>query len=192
MKKLLMIAIAVTTLQVAQAQTRLGIKAGVNFATYVGDDVDDADMLTSFYGGLFVNLHVSDVISIQPEVLYSVQGAKSTFLDTTITSKQEYINIPLMLQLNLKGFYGEIGPQLGILMASEISGAGITIDTKDQLTSTDIGLCIGAGFKFENGFGIGARYAMGLTSLDNVDDGYDSDYKNSVISLGLLYSFGSK
>ena len=158
MKKLLMIAIAVTTLQVAQAQTRLGIKAGVNFATYVGDDVDDADMLTSFYGGLFVNLHVSDVISIQPEVLYSVQGAKSTFLDTTITSKQEYINIPLMR----------------------------------QLTSTDIGLCIGAGFKFENGFGIGARYAMGLTSLDNVDDGYDSDYKNSVISLGLLYSFGSK
>ena len=148
MKKLLMIAIAVTTLQVAQAQTRLGIKAGVNFATYVGDDVDDADMLTSFYGGLFVNLHVSDVISIQPEVLYSVQGAKSTFLDTTITSKQEYINIPLMLQLKVMGFYGEIG--------------------------------------------IGARYAMGLTSLDNVDDGYDSDYKNSVISLGLLYSFGSK
>ena len=50
-----MIAIAVTTLQVAQAQTRLGIKAGVNFATYVGDDVDDADMLTSFYGGLYWN-----------------------------------------------------------------------------------------------------------------------------------------
>jgi opacity protein-like surface antigen len=90
------------------------------------------------------------------------------------------------------GFYGEVGPQLGILMSSETSGGGVSLDTKDSFTSTDIGLCIGAGFKFENGIGIGARYGMGLTSLDNVDDGIDDDVKNSVISLGLLYTFGSK
>ena len=50
-------------------------------------------------------------------------------------------------------------------MASEISGIGITIDTKDQLTSTDIGLCIGAGFKFENGLDRLLRYGTYLIKI---------------------------
>lgn len=192
MKKLLFTILAVTSLQITQAQTKIGIKGGANFSTYTGKDVENADMLTSFHAGLFANLPITDMIRIQPEVVYSVQGAKTTILDIEFTSKQEYINIPLLLQLKASGFFAEIGPQLGILMSSEISGNGASLDTKDDFTSTDIAAVLGAGFKFESGLGIGARYAMGLTSLDNIDDNVDSDVKNSVISLGLLYTFGSK
>ena len=192
MKKLLLFVIAIATFQFTQAQTKIGIKGGANFSTYVGSDVENAKMLTGFHAGLFANLPITDMIRIQPEVFYSVQGIKTTFLGVDATSKQEYINIPILLQLKASGFFAEIGPQIGFLMASKLSNDVGSFDTKDLYTSSDIGACLGAGFKFESGLGIGARYTMGLTSIDGFDDNVDNDIKNSVISLGLLYTFGNE
>lgn len=182
-----MIVIAAMTIQFAEAQTKFGLKAGANFATFTGSDAKDLDMLTSFYGGGFVNLELTDMISIQPEVLYSAQGAKSSEMGVDITSKVNYINVPIMLQLKFGSIYAEVGPQIGFLMSAEASSSGVTIDFKDNTKSTDIGAAIGAGFKFENGLGIGARYSMGFSSIDDVGD---SDIKNSVIGLGLSYTIG--
>ena len=189
MKKLLIIALSVISLNSVQAQTRIGIKAGANFATFEGNDVEDAKMRTSINAGLFANIPFSEMLSVQPEVLYSGQGAKYSVLGTEITAKLDYINIPVMLQFNASGFYAEIGPQLGILMSSSIEGGGIAFDTKDAYKSTDIGAGIGLGFKLDSGFGAGVRYTMGLTSIDDVGD---ADFKNAVISLGLHYAFGGE
>ena len=81
MKKLLLFVIAIATFQFTQAQTKIGIKGGANFSTYVGSDVENAKMLTGFHAGLFANLPITEMIRIQPEVVYSVQGAKTTFLE---------------------------------------------------------------------------------------------------------------
>jgi hypothetical protein len=189
MKKLFMIAIALITFQCVQAQTRIGVKAGVNFATFEGDDVDNAEMYTAFHGGLFANIPISEMLSVQPEAFYSGQGAKYTVLGAEVTSKLNYINIPVMLQFNASGFYAEIGPQLGVLLSSSIDGGGISFDTDNAYKTTDIGAGIGLGFKLDSGFGAGVRYTMGLTSIDDIGDG---DVKNAVISLGVQYAFGGE
>ena len=182
-----MIVIATMTFQFANAQTKYGLKAGANFATFTGSDAKDLDMLTAFYAGGFVNLEISDLISIQPDVLFSAKGAKSTQAGIDFTSNVNYISVPVMLQLKFGSIYAEAGPQFGFLMSSEVSGGGVTLDAKDQTTSTDFGAAIGAGLKFENGLGIGARYTMGFSSTDDVGN---SDIKNSVIGIGLSYTFG--
>ena len=191
MKKLFMIVLSVMTIHAAQAQTRIGVKAGANFATFEGSDVENAKMRTSINAGLFANFAFSEMLSVQPEVFYSGQGAKYTVLGTEITAKADYINIPVLLQFNASGFYAEIGPQLGILMSSSIEGGGIAFDTQDAYKSTDIGAGIGLGFKLDSGFGAGVRYTMGLTSIDN-SSGDKADVKNAVISVGLHYAFGGE
>jgi len=191
MKKLLTIAFSVMTIITAQAQARIGVKAGANFATFEGNDVNDAKMRTSINAGLFANIAFSEMLSVQPEVLYSGQGAKYTVLGTEITAKLDYINIPVMLQFNASGFYAEIGPQLGILMSSSATGGSLTIETNDLYKSTDIGAGIGLGFKLDSGFGAGVRYTMGLTSIDDTG-GDDADVKNAVITVGLQFAFGGE
>lgn len=191
MKKLFMIVLSVMTINAVQAQTRIGVKAGANFATFEGSDVEDAKMRTSINAGLFANFAFSEMLSLQPEVLYSGQGAKYTVFGTEITAKLDYINIPILLQFNASGFYAEIGPQLGILMSSSVEGGGISIETDDLYKSTDIGAGIGLGFKLDSGFGAGVRYTMGLTSIDDTA-GDEADVKNAVITVGLHYAFGGE
>ncbi len=191
MKKLFMIVLSVMTINTMQAQTKIGVKAGANFATFEGSDVEDVKMRTSVNAGLFANFAFSEMLSLQPEVLYSGQGAKYNLLGTEITAKLDYINIPILLQFNASGFYAEIGPQLGILMSSSVEGGGISIETDDLYKSTDIGAGIGLGFKLDSGFGAGVRYTMGLTSIDDTA-GDEADVKNAVITVGLHYAFGGE
>lgn len=53
----------------------LGAKAGLNFSNLTGDDAD-LDGRTSFHLGLIAEIMFSEKFGIQPEVLYSAQGAK--------------------------------------------------------------------------------------------------------------------
>jgi hypothetical protein len=56
-----------------QAQlVKFGFKGGLNYANYSGSDLQ-FDALTSYHAGLVAEIKLVD--SIQPELLYSTQGA---------------------------------------------------------------------------------------------------------------------
>lgn len=192
MKKLLFVFAAVAIVAAAQAQEgsiKFGVKAGGNIAMWGGDDVDD-DFKSKFgfHAGGLVNIPVSDMFSVQPELLFSAEGAK--FDDGTDETNINfgYLNIPVLLQYNNpSGFYAETGPQLGFLLTAKAKSGDIEIDIKDSYKGINFSWGLGAGFKTSSGFGFGVRYNLGLSSI--VDDS-DVDVKQSNFGFGVFYLFG--
>ena len=78
MKKVLFIAvIALLGLGTANAQSvKFGVKAGVNLSKIKVDVLEKSDVSFGFNFGLFTEIGLSDKFFLQPEVLFSTQGAK--------------------------------------------------------------------------------------------------------------------
>lgn len=189
MKKLILsLAIVALTTTAVNAQVGFGVKGGLNISSLRDEEDDDAKSLIGGNGGLFANIPLSGMFSIQPEVLYSLEGAAyegagdpKLFLN--------YINIPLMLKYSdPSGFYGELGPQIGILASAKAKADGEEDeDVKEVFKSTNFSLGIGAGWNFSPQVGVGVRYNLGLS---NIADFPGADVKTGNFSIGIHYSFG--
>lgn len=177
-----------------------GVKAGMNLATIT--KADDAKMKPSIYAGVFAEfMLVDDLLSIQPEVVYSRQGLK--FKDITVgyengnTSKGDlygrlnYLNIPIMFKLYLiDGLSLDLGPQFGFLLNAKDrvkvdGGTNFTEDGEGQ-KNFDVSFDMGLSYRFIPQMDVTARYNLGLTKVYDVDG---SKNKNSVIQIGLGYMF---
>ena len=81
MKKIILSVVMLSaTFFVSQAQVQYGLKAGANFYTFGGDEVENEDLNSKFglhIGGL-VNFSVSEKFKVQPEIVFSIQGSKQT------------------------------------------------------------------------------------------------------------------
>src|SRR5690606_31086389 len=128
MKKLMIAAIAVigfSAAGLAQQQVKFGPKAGVNLATISGND--DSEMKIGFHVGAVAEIKFNDKFSLQPEVLYSAQGAKEKG-EGDGKMNNDYINIPIMAKYYfVEGFSIEAGPQVGFLMKSEAKGENASV-----------------------------------------------------------------
>lgn len=191
MKKIILSAIAMMAFAFSNAQeTRFGIKGGLNITSFAGGDYWDAKSLVGFQVGGFAEIKIIDRLSIQPEVLYSAQGAKIEFAGSDSDIKLGYINVPVLAKFYItKQFTVEGGPQLGFLVSAKNDG----YDAKNDFKSVDTGFNFGAGYNFTDNFSAGIRYTVGLSNIadynvDNIDDYYDSP-KNSVLALTLAYKF---
>jgi Outer membrane protein beta-barrel domain len=92
MKKLFFATVAVFAFGISNAQeARFGAKGGVNFSNF-GGDADDADMKVGFAIGGFAEVKFSDKFAVQPELLFTLLGAKRR----DIYANLNYIAIPLM------------------------------------------------------------------------------------------------
>jgi len=201
MKKIVLAAIAVVGFGVtgfAQQQVKFGPKAGVNFSNISG--YDDAEMLTGFHVGAVAEIKFNEKFSIQPEVVYSAQGAKrernTSFATFEGKQKLDYINVPIMAKYYIvNGFSVEAGPQVGFLVKAEedVNGTinGVSIgdktDNKDSFNSVDFGVNFGLAYDLPQGFFVNARYNLGLS--DVIKDNADDAVKNNVIQVGVGYKF---
>ena len=200
MKKIILSAIAVMAFGFTNAQeVKFGVKGGVNFANLTGD-VDDASMKVGFNVGGFAEIKVSDKFSVQPELLYSTQGAKEKESGSGYNAEYKlnlgYLNIPVMAKYYVaQGFSLEAGPQIGFLVNAkskfESTTGGLTVsgteDVKDNFESIDFGVNFGAGFDFTENVSAGVRYNVGLSNI--AKDSGDNKVHNSVLSLSLGYKF---
>jgi hypothetical protein len=175
MKRLFIVAVmilALTASASAQSTNTLGLKAGLNMFKWYGDDVENVDYLTSFAFGAYFNHGFSEVLSIQPELYYSVKGLSESEI-ITIELKESYLEIPVLLKVNFamegKNWSPNLfaGPYLAFLMSAKLED----IDVKDELAGTDFGLVVGGGFDFGLSEGaqtlsLDVRYSMGFTKMD--------------------------
>ncbi len=170
----------------ASAQVQFGAKAGLNLASLTGDDVDVKSKI-GFNAGLFAEIPVSEQFSVKPELVYSLQGAKS---DGEGDSKLNlsYLNIPILAKYNIsEGFFAEAGPQIGFLTTAKAKYDGGSVDIKDNFKSIDFSLGLGLGYELSETYGLNLRYNLGLSSIADDDD---AKVKNSVFQLGIFYKFG--
>ncbi len=184
-----------------------GVKAGLNFSN-LSSGYEIANYLKSPATrlgpviGAFFNLPLGQHFSFQPELSYSAEGANqdgqlgasSTYV-LIFETKLSYLNIPLLLQYHTGGFYLEAGPQLGFLVgANETNkhpgtGQPSETDLKGLLKGNAFSFDLGAGYYFGSHFGIGARYAIGLTDIRSSGSNINSPLKSNVLSFSLLYKF---
>ena len=184
MKKLFTITMALVAFTISAQNVTFGAKAGLNFASMVGDDAEGLDGRTSFHLGATAEIEISESFSIQPELLYSGQGFTA---DGDVTGKVDYINLPVMAKFYVAdGFSIEAGPQIGFLASAKYEVDGDSTDIKDALKSTDFALNLGAGYKLDSGLNFGLRYSIGLT---DVPDGDSDGFKHSVVQLSVGYNF---
>jgi len=195
MRKLMIAAIAVVGISatgLAQQQVKFGPKAGINLATLSGDD--NSELKIGFHIGAVAEIKFNDKFSLQPELLYSTQGAKSKLIED-IKLNSDYINIPIMFKYYLvEGFSVEAGPQVGFLMKSEMTDGDSSVDMKDYYKSVDFGLGFGLAYDLPQGLFVNARYNLGLSKVGEEQDFGDvtieaADIKNSVIQIGIGFKF---
>ncbi|MCV9929026.1 PorT family protein [Flavobacterium sp. LS1R49] len=186
MKKIILVAVLfIATSATMQAQfLRFGVKAGVNFANQTGDGAFngiavDKEGITSYHAGLVAEIKLLEKFSIQPELLYSTQGASYKAAGQEFKNKLGYLSIPVMAKFYLsKSFSLELGPQASFLLSEKND-----FNVKDSKTF-DFGLNAGLGFKITDNIFIQGRYGIGLTEASK-----DADVKNSVFQLSAGFMF---
>jgi len=204
----LLIALTIFGLTQANAQN-FGFKGGYNYSSFNGDVAKDNTLkgLSGFYVGALLELPLGDVLSIQPEVIYSRQGAvweqKDILGEFKKDLKLDYLNIPVMAKVNLGPLFLQGGVQFGFLVGKpEVSytrGAQRVTEKvdKDAYASFDFGVGAGLGVNLSQHFFVEARYTHSLTnaldpnnnSLKNAHISDDNNFKNAVLSLGLGVKF---
>ncbi|ULQ57914.1 PorT family protein [Flavihumibacter rivuli] len=190
MKKVFLVLLGAAALGTAKAQVQYGVKAGANFANVIGSDADDAKMKVGFNAGAFARFSINESFKVQPELVYSGQGAKYDDESLDLKLNLDYLNIPVLFQYHTNsGFFAETGPQLGFLLSAKLKADGESEDVKDSFKSTDFSWAFGAGYQFAQGFGVNARYNLGLSKIE---ESGEANVKNGVFQVGLFYTFGGK
>jgi hypothetical protein len=193
MKKLFVLFLSAGAFFSANAQVQFGVKAGANFATLTGSASDGAKTKVDFNGGAFAHVPLFNSFFLQPELVYSGQGAKATENEEDFTVNQSYLNVPVLFQYrHSSGFFAETGPQIGFLLAANVKAGGQSQDIKSSYKSTDFSWAFGLGYMIPSiSAGIDARYNMGLTNIA-AEEVAGQSLKNSVYQVGIFYVFGSK
>ena len=192
MKKLFFLTLALCTMLAVNAQKskrdegiKLGIKGGLNVANLMGD-VEDVAIRTSIHAGLVAEIIVNDKFSIQPELLYSGQGASKTSTGGG-RIKLDYITLPVLAKFPIANHLSlEAGPQVGFL----VSGKYKTNDSNDKIEDTktiDFGLNAGLNYELNNGVFFQARYNLGLTDVGYAGDNIRASNAVIQFSIGKLF-----
>jgi Outer membrane protein beta-barrel domain len=192
MKKIF-VTLAVFASTVACAQKfEIGAKAGANISNFTGtgkwQNVKTKSLVGYHFGG-FVSFFLGNNYAIQPEVLFSSQGAKFESAGQTTNQKIYYVNVPILLKYRtVSGFYIEAGPQIGFKTGQSNSSA-------DSIAkSMDLSVAGGIGYHSKTGLGAGVRYTAGISKVGDFTaaNGINPDYKNGVLQLSVFYTLFNK
>ncbi|PZV84611.1 outer membrane protein with beta-barrel domain [Algoriphagus aquaeductus] len=186
MRKILLIAALFAANAFAvEAQSGLGIRGGVNFFNFGGNDVSENNYTNraGFHAGAYASLG-GGAIAIEPGIFYSVKGTQN---EDAINSRAilDYVDVPVLLRLRAgEGFNVFAGPQISFLTRSKIEGdfGGSTVSLETgNIRETDTGLVFGVGYNMPKGFNIQGSYDYGMTPVfkDSNADVYNRGFKLS-------------
>ncbi len=178
--------LAVTLVSGGYAQSfKFGPKVGLNVSNYTGDNIETEALVGMHLGGL-LSFGIGNVFSIQPEVLFSTQGAKIKNNNTKYEFKTTYVSVPVMLKARTGfGLYFEAGPQVAFKTGENIGDQTISNFAENLDLAGGIGLGYQAGF----GLGVGARYVQGISKVGTYDSSnLKADVKNSIVQVSLFWA----
>ena len=176
----------------AQSAPRFGLKAGLALANWRGQGVSGTKSNVGFQVGGLARIDINDLLSLQPELLYSQKGYNSEANGLKTKSTLSYVDLPLLLRVNAGNLFFEAGPQLGYLVARNVTLSGtmsVTGSGTSGLSKFDAGYIAGLGYQFASSLNLGLRYNGGLTS---VDERRKAKVYNSAFQLQVGYLFGGK
>jgi hypothetical protein len=173
----------VLLLLASQAHAQLGIKGGVNQAVLSGRVGEDATYKTYFHAGIFYEAKVLGPLSIQPELLYSMQGSqlKGSSTITDYKTQLNYVQVPILVKATIGPVYVEAGPQFGYLVSANEDGTvqvrntsgnvafrSVNQSATDNYKRNEFALCAGVGLKLGSIVRVGGRFVAGLNDINDV------------------------
>lgn len=179
-----------------------GLKLGTNYSNVYDSDDDDlvADGKFGFAAGAFVSIPFNKFVGIQPEVMFSQKGFKSSgsFLGSNyeVTRTSNFIDVPVLLAVKpVEEVTILFGPQFSYLMSQKdkFKGGGINASQQedfenDDLTRNIFGLTGGADINVDN-FVLGLRAGWDLKRNDGDGDSTTPRYKNVYYQATVGYRF---
>jgi len=172
-------------------QATIGLKAGLNVSNLSNSTGYDMGSKLGLNGGLLAHIHLNPSLALQPEAVYSSQGAKYTITGTEHTLSLNYINIPVQLQYMFNnGFRVQTGPQVGFLagVKDKVNDEETGYFTSQDFKTVDFSWTAGLGYLSTSGIGVDARYNFGISDINNVGSNV---LHNNVFQLGLFYMLHS-
>lgn len=175
-------------LSVFAQDPKFGAKAGLNIARTNNTLNGKSDFKAGLNAGFLAHIHLTPAFSLQPELVYSNQGGKVGNVNLSL----HYINVPLLLQYNFdNGFRIQGGPQVGFLVGvtDKIDGTSSNVFDDSDFKDIDFSVPVGLSYLGYSGFGVDARYNIGVTKINETGAGKT---RNNVIQFGLFYLFDHK
>ncbi|MCC2546181.1 PorT family protein [Hymenobacter sp. BT175] len=197
MKRALFILILLMSLTITtRAQTVVtgGLKAGGTLSSFLGKQATNYKSHFGFHAGLFANIGFTDRLAFQPEVLYSQKGGEVPALD--LTTKVNYLEVPLLLHARAGEVFFEGGPQIGLLLGAKDQSDTYSRNVKGLYKVVDVGYVFGLGYQVKSGPGLGVRYSGGISKAEKpltiLGVRKQNDIRNSAVQLYLTYSFKAR
>lgn len=179
-----------------------GIKIGTNYSNVYDSEGEDfvADAKFGLTGGVFVSIPIGKFVGIQPEVLFSQKGFKSsgTFLGTAYetTKTTDFIDIPLLFAIKPLPIVTVLfGPQYSYLLKQkdEFTGGALSSTQEEEFTNDNIrkntfSFIVGGDVNFEN-FVLGIRGSWDLKNNNGDGTSTTPRYKNVWYQATVGYRF---
>ncbi|MGL2994746.1 porin family protein [Flavobacterium sp. TSSA_36] len=187
MKKMIIVA-AFALLGSWNTQAQLlhfGAKAGINYANLTGSEIIvnkenyKSEAISSYHIGLLAEIKLTEKFGVQPELLYSTQGASYKNAIKEFTNELGYLSIPVMAKIYLNNTFSlELGPQASFLLSEKKN-----VDFEDSKTF-DFAIAGGLGVKITKSIFVQGRYGLGLTEVST-----NAKAKNSVVQVSAGFMF---
>jgi hypothetical protein len=187
MKKTILVAVVLFAMSnAAQAQlVKFGIKGGVNYANQNGSSITvnstnyETSAITNYHAGLVAEVKLTDGFSIQPELLYSTQGATYKNAFTEFKNELGYLSVPLLAKFHLnKTVSLDLGPQASFLLSERNN---FDYNNAETFEFAALG---GLSFNITKSFFLQGRYVLGLTEASK-----DAQVKNSALQISAGFTF---
>lgn len=173
-----------------------GPRAGLNVSTLTKTTYSKARARASF--GLMAGYKINDLLGLQAEALYSLQGSKMTNSDHVYS--YNYVKIPVLAKLYLIGGLNiEAGISFNWLVKAQekwevtntdINGNVTTFRTSQNLMSDsktfDFTIPVGVNYQFSRLFDIGLRYDISTVRVPE-DKQNRAKSSNWSLSLGVRF-----
>jgi hypothetical protein len=161
-----------------------GVKAGLNLAnqTFSGNGYTTSpSFLPSIHAGGYVTVMFTDHFGLQPEVLYSAQGAKSG----DEKYKLGYVTVPVLVRYNVNSLISfHAGPQFGVLASAKHTYGSNDEDIKDQVKGSDLGVAMGMGIDLPMKLNFAVRFIKGLSDINDTSSTVKQKNYNLQLSVG--------
>lgn len=203
------LAISCMPLLSLSAQTLIGAKAGALFSTLRSTNAGSSYVTVpphiSVSAGFMAAISIKNHMLFQPEVLFAQKGALANMANTYHRYTLSYLEVPLLLRVNIgdkkvTGFVNT-GVYGAVLLSSNSPLAGLSLDSVASINNLagheqqfDFGLAFGGGLQLKLGPGslfFEPRINLGILDLDKRDA---PEQKSLSVSLfiGYAYQFSKK
>jgi hypothetical protein len=191
-KFLLTLFAALLISQVMMAQFHIGFKAGTNITKVDGQSFKN-QFRYGYHIGAFAEIGMGEKLMLQPEVLFNQVSStldsnyKNIYSDVFFSDQSKvrlgYLSIPILLDYKLIGNFLmlQAGPQFGILINKN---KDLVKNGVDAFSHGDFSMVGGVQLKLSS-IRVGARYVVGLSNINDIDNRDKWKNQGLQVSLGL-------